>query len=349
MRSSYDLSSVSRVIEVGKLAWLVERLAFRLPVLRHFHANVINMAFRHTARRYAAIARRLSPDHIVGNFLICRDLIAIRPDTILNYPFVAPDATVFQAWDRAYDATEREGLFTGPDHLNWVRDELFRAGTVLCGSHYARESLEDFGVSSDRLAVVPFGYDENLFRPDQRKDIRSDQKVKVLFVGPRTYRKGADIIERIAACIDEYPRISNLTIVGRGWESRVRRFEGTKVQVHGKVSQEALAAFYRNHQFLLMPSRAEGMGLIGLEAKACGCVPIVSNRGPDEYVADKSDGIIVSDQSAEAWKSALRDCVNWKTFNRLTGPATNRARDFTWAHYAKRVSNVLKKNSGAKS
>lgn len=350
IRAAYRLSGVSRVIEVCWLAWLAERLTFRMRLLRRFHASAINIALRQTSRRYAAIARREKPDHVIGNFMLCRDLIALRPDTILNYPFVAPDMATFDAWDRAYDATEREGFFSGHGHSEWVLDELNHAGTILCGSRYARETLEAFGLPEDCLAVIPFGFDETLFHPVGRQDNAERNKpLKVLFVGPRTYRKGADIIEKLADEIAEFPQIGQLTIVGRGWESRFCRFSGSLVQLRGKVSQQALADLYRSHQFLLMPSRAEGMGLIGLEAKACGCVPIVSDRGPDEYVVDGVDGMIVHDHTAEAWKTVLRRRVDLATFLTLTGPARERAREFTWSQYAREVADVLQKVDGFRS
>ena len=48
-----------------------------------------------------------------------------------------------------------------------------------------------------------------------------------------------------------------------------------------------MAKLYRDHDYLIYPTRAEAIGLPILEAMACGCEPIVTDYGPiREYVGD---------------------------------------------------------------
>jgi glycosyltransferase involved in cell wall biosynthesis len=64
------------------------------------------------------------------------------------------------------------------------------------------------------------------------------------------------------------------------------------VEFVGHVAEESLPAFYQGLDVFALPSAQEGLGIVGVEAMACG-VPVVATArgcGPDDYVIDGVTG-----------------------------------------------------------
>lgn len=61
------------------------------------------------------------------------------------------------------------------------------------------------------------------------------------------------------------------------------------------VELHSLKDFYQSLDVFAIPSRQEGLGIVGLEAMACGC-PVVSTRcgGTEEYIIDGGNGFLVN-------------------------------------------------------
>ncbi len=72
------------------------------------------------------------------------------------------------------------------------------------------------------------------------------------------------------------------------------------VEFSGSVAPEELPNFYRSLDVFVIPSLQEGLGIVGLEAMACGC-PVVATRcgGPEDYVVDGNNGALVSFDAVE--------------------------------------------------
>ena len=67
------------------------------------------------------------------------------------------------------------------------------------------------------------------------------------------------------------------------------------------------AKFYAAFDYLLLPSYAEGFGMVVLEAAAVGTPTIVSNiKGPTDFVKDNVNGLICEPRSAESLEEVLR-------------------------------------------
>lgn len=65
-----------------------------------------------------------------------------------------------------------------------------------------------------------------------------------------------------------------------------------KVEFLGHVPMEGLPAFYQSLDVFALPSAQEGLGIVGVEAMACG-VPVAAaarGYGPDDYVVDGVTG-----------------------------------------------------------
>ncbi len=68
----------------------------------------------------------------------------------------------------------------------------------------------------------------------------------------------------------------------------------------GTLDDDAMPAFFRGLDMLVIPSRLEGHAIVGIEAMACG-VPVISTRcgGPEDYVVDGVNGYLTGHDAAE--------------------------------------------------
>jgi glycosyltransferase involved in cell wall biosynthesis len=84
--------------------------------------------------------------------------------------------------------------------------------------------------------------------------------------------------------------------VGRGTVlDMVRRLGATSVVIETawRWTPELLAAFYATFHCVVQPSRAEGFGLVPLEAAACGVVVAATYcTGHTEHLGDEADGVV---------------------------------------------------------
>src|SRR5439155_25491343 len=161
--------------------------------------------------------------------------------------------------------------------------------------------------------VVYCGVDTEVFRPVPETKRTTDQPT-VLFVGNIAENKGVHtVLEAVLRLRSKYPRI-RLQILGRGdddLEGRLREAAwadgaGSNIEFHGFVGRERLPGFYRQADVFCLPSQYEALGLVYLEAMACGC-PVIATAagGGPEAVVDGKTGIVVRPLDAGELVQAL--------------------------------------------
>ena len=162
-----------------------------------------------------------------------------------------------------------------------------RIVVLTCGE--ARLLHRAFGLSGQRLTVVPAGVDLDVFRPDGPiAEVPGDGRPLLLFVGRLQPLKGPDVAIRTLTEVRATLPDAELLIVGgtsgngagRSDPARLRRLAdelGVADAVHLLPArpQDELAALYRAADLVLAPSRSETFGLVALEAQACG-TPVVA-------------------------------------------------------------------------
>jgi len=148
-----------------------------------------------------------------------------------------------------------------------------------------------YSVSSYLAASIPMPseilfnpYDDALFRP--LSGVQRDQPL--MFLGRLTPAKGVDVLLRALARLKEEGFTPRLTVVGEGHhEHALRQLVMTlglaeQVRFTGARRGVELARLLNSHQVLVVPSRPappEALGMVALEAIACGCVVIGAHQG----------------------------------------------------------------------
>lgn len=160
-----------------------------------------------------------------------------------------------------------------------TEEECSLAHFAICASSFTKRSLTHQGMASHNVAVVPYGSGRKLQDLQNKK---RGSETRFLFVGQGIQRKG--IHHLIAAWRRLNPRHAVLRLVcSRLDPALTASLDHHSIRISSAVSRKELDALFAESHVFVMPSLAEGFGLVYLEALAAGCHVIgTTNTGlPD--------------------------------------------------------------------
>jgi glycosyltransferase involved in cell wall biosynthesis len=227
----------------------------------------------------------------------------------------------------------------GPGHEARLDREIDLADGVLLGSSYAADSFAANGIARGKLCVVPYGVDLQTFWPGAQPPARNI--FQVIYAGQLTQRKGLSYLLRAYQAFARPD--TRLTLVGSrvGGPEPLQPFQHLFTHVPHQT-RPALADRYRSAHVFVFPTLVEGMPLVVLEAMACGVPVIVTANGPADIVRDGVDGFIVPQRSAQAVHEKLELLyTNPGLCEAMGRHAAERAREFSWAAYARQAIEHL--------
>lgn len=202
----------------------------------------------------------------------------------------------------------------GPDvfyaPLHWRLDEkIRRADFVSCISHFARSQAMLFSDPAewDKLRIVHCGVDPARYAAPQVPGAD-----RLLFVGRLAAVKGVPVLLEAFARLRVARPGATLTVVGdgperAGLEAAVARAGiAGAVTFRGNLSQDGVAEALRYADVLCVPSFAEGVPVVLMEAMAAG-VPVVASAvgGIGELVRDGVTGRLVPPGDTTALVEAI--------------------------------------------
>jgi len=161
------------------------------------------------------------------------------------------------------------------------------------------ETIRVFG-TGENIEVIPNFVDARVFRP--REDDRLRQRFapagEKLILHASNFRK----VKNLDAVVDVFARVASrlpvrLLLVGDGPEMPAVRARIAELGLADRVSHlgqvDNLEEVLPVADLLLLPSLHESFGLVGLEAMACGVVPLLTSRGgASEFVQDGITGFL---------------------------------------------------------
>jgi glycosyltransferase involved in cell wall biosynthesis len=212
------------------------------------------------------------------------------------------------AWDQfdAYFGPERLGRAGSAlmrpvmaRMARWDRATAGRANRYVAISHYVAGRIHRY-YNREAIVVYP-PVDTAFFHPD-----RTVPERLALVVSALVPYKRLDLA--IKAC--RQARVP-LTIVGDGPERAALESQaGADVTFLGRLSDEDVRTLYRRAAVTLLPGE-EDFGIVPLEAQACGRPVVAYGRGGAlETVKPGETGLLVDDQSVEAFASAIADAID---------------------------------------
>jgi len=169
------------------------------------------------------------------------------------------------------------------------------------------------------VEVLPNPYDTASFCRDGPVEVSGD----LVFAGRLVPDKGADLLIEALARLRSEGFAPSVAVVGEGPErsalEALAQDRGVENEVRflGSLSSERLAGVFRGHRAVVVPSRwREPFGMVALEGIACGCVPVVTDRGGLPEAAGACGLVCPRPEPtalAETLGRFLRDPEGWRT------------------------------------
>lgn len=197
-----------------------------------------------------------------------------------------------------YSFTEHgPALFFEP--MRWRIDEkVARARSIVAISHFCRSQLMLFSDQKHwpRISIVHCGVDPDRYGRKPRKSFGKH----VLFVGRLDAVKGAPLLlQAFAALRTDHPD-ATLTLIGDGADRPTLEAQAQALDLRDAVTfagyqpQEAVADFLEEADFLVLPSFAEGVPVVLMEAMASR-IPVIATQvaGVSELIINGETGFVV--------------------------------------------------------
>jgi len=243
--------------------------------------------------------------------------------------------------------SQEEELTDNRAYINRLAGEARLANRVLCTSGFVRRTLLDAGISADRIAVVPYGtrpvvsaVAKSAFSPEP-----SSATMRLAFVGQYVIRKGVHELSRFAQAHPEIEIVvfsreaEEARAVTKGWLGEVPpNVKFRRILEDHMLWQEALAC-----DFLVLPSLAEGFGLVIAEAMSQG-LPVIATRNSSapDLLVDGISGFLMDDffdrDLARAVERALERQAEWPQIREAARAATE---PYTWAKFRQGILDLL--------
>jgi glycosyltransferase involved in cell wall biosynthesis len=170
------------------------------------------------------------------------------------------------------------------------------AHTILAWTRWALAQVQEAEPRARALELNP-GIDVARFRPAPR---RPSERLRVLFVGGRFAEKGGlDLIEALRGLLGREVELDVVT------PSPVPETEG--VRVHALVQgEDRLVDLYQQADVFCLPTYADSMGYVLLEAMACGTAVVATNVGAlPEVTGHGAAGVVVEPGDLVALRTAV--------------------------------------------
>lgn len=193
----------------------------------------------------------------------------------------------------------------------WRLDEkIARAAFVACISHFCRSQMMLFSSPDqwDKLHIVHCG----IIPERYGRDASRTSGKRLVFVGRLAAAKGVPVlVDAFREVLRRHPD-ATLTLVGDGPERPLIEARATEagisdaLEITGYLSQSAVADRLGEGDVFVLPSFAEGLPVVLMEAMASG-LPVVATRiaGVSELVEDGVSGLLVPPGDATALAGAI--------------------------------------------
>lgn len=241
------------------------------------------------------------------------------------------------------ESIKKENLYLWQNGLDRFYSEIRDADYFLAASDFVIDSLISCGAKRDRIFKVPYG--ANTSSKLEIKEAHKNEPLKIQFVGQTNARKGMPLL---LDCISSLPAEKfQLTVTGGINEKSpyiAKHLKDENIRFTGFVNHDQLQHIYEEAHIFVLPSIAEGMAMVGIEAMSCG-LPVICtySSGLTDLIIDGETGFVIPSDDPAALKEKLEWFANHKDRIKYMGErAREVAREYTWEIYEKNVINAIK-------
>lgn len=243
----------------------------------------------------------------------------------------------YALWNMAIDPLQ----VPHPKIIKQELQEYEEADYIAIPSSFVKKTFIEKGVPEEKLIQVPYGVDLTAFK----KIPKEDKVFRIIFAGGMSLRKGVQYILEAHANLG-LPNTELLLIgsLNKEMEPFFEKYKGTFKWI-GHIPQRNLYQHYSKGSVFVMASIEEGLGMVQLQAMACG-LPVIAtvNTGAEDILRNGVDGFIIPIRNREILQEKLGYLYAHPEVQRAMGAAAEtRVKDaFTWDDYGKKIIRAYK-------
>lgn len=240
--------------------------------------------------------------------------------------------------------------------LNWEMKRLaFQSSqlNLIVASKWMQDLVKNspiFNINNCEVNLIPFGVDQNIFKPSSIRDAKSSigvnfESTVIFFRSEDSKYKGREIIIEALLGLEEN---KNITLVTVGQSGLIGDLKSKfKTLEFGWISDDKrLAEIYQACDIFLMPSKAEAFGMMAIEAMSCG-KPVIALEGTALPDIIKSPEIgIACKRNSGALRNEIKKLIENRGERELRGMAALEfaKKEYNVETYVDRVVKVYNKS-----
>jgi starch synthase len=320
-------------------------ISARLKITRKWSGPVMRWRNRRFDKKVARMVVEMRPDAVIcydscalATFGACKEVGAVAILDQSSAPLKTTSA-ILREEIRLHPEFVGSAPAVAPQWLiEQCMEEARAADRVLVASEFAGDGLIKNGIAPARIEILRYGVDTVRFHPRARHD---GGKFRALFVGHLSPNKGVhyllEAFRQLGLNDAELVLVGGMAVGADALAPYRGIFRHVPHMPHSEIP-----ALFQSADIFVFPSLFEGMGLVVLEAMACG-LPVITSANAASVVRDGVDGFIVPIRDIAALKQKILLLYQNREVREQMGyQARARAESYTWAAYHERLAMLVR-------
>ncbi len=222
---------------------------------------------------------------------------------------------------------KNRGRLPTPDNFSNITSDIAKqvvldlknSDYIIAEGHWSKKTIIQSGIKENKVFEIIQGCTNQFIEilnknkgMVTREKFEKNRKLKFLYAGALTQRKGVDILMDIFDKLDETQ--IELTVGGAGLDrkflSRFNNFKNKKnVNYLGLLSYEKIAFEMLRNDVFIFPSTSEGVARVVNEACAAGMFPLIS-KNVGSFIKDRINGRLLDPSNIDIWVETIEDLIN---------------------------------------
>ncbi|MFW0717092.1 glycosyltransferase [Pedobacter sp. N23S346] len=216
-------------------------------------------------------------------------------------------------------------------------EELNLADTILCNSSFTKKTLILAGIKEEKITVIPLAFPKPI---DHHKTRDISEPIKFLYAGNQSLRKGAHLLYEAWKRCNFIPAEAELWLIGKmELPQHLRDNLPGKVVIKDTIPHEELLMLYREADVFVLPTLADGFGMVITESMSQG-TPVITTEnsaGPD-LIEHQENGWIIQAGNVDALVDQMQQIIsNSNNLDTISSTALKSAHLWQWSDYRKRL------------
>lgn len=189
--------------------------------------------------------------------------------------------------------------------------------TIVPPSQWLADLVKQSFLGEYPVRVIHNGIDLTVFKPTpsdfrEKYQIRKEKKILLGVAFDWGIRKGLDVFVELSKRLA--PEKYQIVLVGTD-EQVDRQLPTNIISVHRTQNQTELAEIYTAADVFVNPTREEVLGLVNIEANACGTPVITFNTGGSPECINEKSGMVIPYGDIDAMKESIEYICDNSSFS----------------------------------